>query len=284
VIAATQLRAGNAGSARGAASLVAEAIATTKTVLDTQARHQTEVRGEIVVRADSAFYSRTVIAACRRARVRFSVTVRIDAKIRRAIATIPHDAWVEIRYPQPVWDDEQHRFISRAHIAEVAYTAFEGTRDEMTARLIVRRVPDLNKTTIDAQGELFTVWRYHAAFTNSPFILVQAEAHHRGHAIIEQVFAELIDGPLAHLPSGRFTANNAWLACIAIAHNLTRTAGILAGRRHGTARAATIRRHLINIAGRVTRHARAVTLHLPEHWPWQHEWLRLFRTTHAPPG
>lgn len=284
VIAATQLRCGSAGSARGAASLVAEAIATTKAVLDTQAQDRTEVRGEIVVRADSAFYSRTVIAACRRARVRFSVTVRIDAKVRRAIATIADDAWVEIQYPQPVWDDEQQRFVSRAQIAEVAYTAFEGTRDEVTARLIVRRVPDLNKTTIAGQGELFTVWRYHAAFTDSPFVLVQAEAQHRGHAIIEQVFAELIDGPLAHLPSGRFTANNAWLACTAIAHNLTRAAGVLAGRRHSTARAATIRRHLINVAGRVARHARAVTIHLPEHWPWQHDWLQLFRCSHAPPA
>jgi len=284
VIAATQLRAGNAGSARGAPSLVAEAIATTKAVLQTQAHVQAEALGEIVLRADSAFYSRAVIAACRRARIRFSVTVRIDAKVRRAIATIPDDVWVEIQYPQPVWDDEQQRFVSRAHIAEVAYTAFEGTRDETTARLIVRRVPDLNKTTIDAQGELFTVWRYHAAFTDSPFVLVQAEAQHRGHAIIEQVFAELIDGPLAHLPSGRFNANNAWLACTAIAHNLTRAAGILAGRRHGTARAATLRRHLINVAGRIARHARTGTIHLPEHWPWQHEWLRLFRLTHAPPA
>jgi len=283
VIAATQLRAGGAGSARGAAWLVAEAITTTKAVLRAQADVSAEARGEIVVRADSAFYSRTVVAACRRARVRFSITVRIDAKVRRAIATIGDDAWTEIRYPQPVWDDEQQRFISRAQIAETAYTAFEGTRDEVSARLIVRRVPDLNTTTRNAQGELFTVWRYHAAFTDSPFILVQAEAQHRGHAVIEQVFAELIDGPLAHLPSGNFNANNAWLACTAIAHNLTRTAGVLAGRRHSTARAATIRRHLINIAGRIARHARAVTLHLPEHWPWQHEWLHLFHATHAPP-
>ncbi len=280
MIAATQLRAGNASSARGAARLVAEAIATTKAVL----AGQPAAGGEIVVRGDSAFYSRAVIAACRRAGVRFSVTIRVDAKVRKAIGTIPADAWTEIAYPQPIWDDEQQRFISRAQIAEVAYTAFAGTRDEVTARLIARRVPDLNKTGIDAQGELFTVWRYHAAFTDSPFILVQAEAQHRGHAVIEQVFAELIDGPLAHLPSGRFDANNAWLTCIAIAHNLTRAAATLAGPRYATARAATIRRHLINLAGRVARHARRITIHLPRHWPWQHEWLQLFRLAHAPPN
>jgi hypothetical protein len=280
VIAATQLRAGNAGSARGAASLVAEAVATTKTVLAAQA---TPVATEIVVRADSAFYAKKVIAACRRARVRFSVTIRVDKKVRAAIAVIPDDAWVEIEYPQPVWDDDQQRFVSRAQIAEITYTAFEGTRWAVTARLIVRRIPDLNTTSVNTQGELFVVWRYHAAFTDSPFVLVQAETHHRGHAVIEQVFAELIDGPLAHLPSGRFDANNAWLACIAIAHNLTRAAATLAGTGFATARSATIRRRLINVAGRIARHARRLALHLPAHWPWQYPWQRLWIAVHPPP-
>jgi hypothetical protein len=281
VIAATQLRAGNAGSARGAAALLAEAIATTKAVLATQ---PSSGIGEIVVRADSAFYSRKVIAACRRAGVRFSITMRVDAKARKAIEAIPDDAWVEIEYPHPVWDDEQQRFISRAQIAETTYTAFEDSRRHaVTARLIARRVPDLNKTQVDAQGDLFPLWRYHAAFTDSPFILTQAESHHRGHAIIEQVFAELIDGPLAHLPSGRFDANNAWLTCIAIAHNLTRAAATLAGPRYATARAATIRRHLVNLAGRIARHARGITIHLPQHWPWQHPWQQLWDAAHACP-
>jgi hypothetical protein len=280
MIAATQLRAGNAGSARGAAALVAEAIVTTKAVLATRSE---TMPGEVVLRADSAFYSRKVIGAARRAGVRFSVTIRVDKKVRRTIEAIADDAWVEIEYPHPVWDDEQHRFVSRAQIAETAYTAFEGTRDEVTGRLIVRRVPDLNKTTTDAQGELFPVWRYHAAFTDSPFVLVQAEEQHRGHAVIEQVFAELIDGPLAHLPSGVFNANNAWLTCIAIAHNLTRAAATLTGLAYATARPATVRRHLINLAGRIARHARAVTIHLPEHWPWQNPWQHLFTAAHAPP-
>jgi len=280
VIAATQLRAGNTSSARGAASLAAEAITTTKAVL---AAHSSPT-GEIVLRGDSAFYSRKVIAACRRGEVRFSLTVRIDKKVKRTIETIRDDAWVEIEYPQPIWDDEQQRFVSRAQIAETRYTAFEGTRDEVTARLIVRRIPDLTKTTVNDQGELFPVWRYHAAFTDSRFVLVQAEDHHRGHAVIEQVFAELIDGPLAHLPSGRFDANNAWLTLTAIAHNLTRAAATVAGHRYTTARGATVRRHLVTIAGRVARHARGITIHLPEHWPWQHAWQRLFTAVHAPPA
>jgi hypothetical protein len=76
---------------------------------------------------------------------------------------------------------------------------------------------------------MFTVYRYHAVFTDNPEPMLAAEATHRDHAIIEQVIAELKNGPLAHLPSGRFAANAAWLACAAIAHNLTRAAGALAG-------------------------------------------------------
>ena len=280
VIAATRLRSGNAASVRGAGSLVAEAIGTAKAVLAAKA---TEPAAVIVVRADSVFYARKVIGACRRARVRFSVAIRVDAKVRKAIEAIPDDAWVEIAYPQPIWDDEQQRWVSRAQIAETAYTAFEGTREQVTARLVVRRIPDLNTTVVDGQGELFPVWRYHAAFADSPFPLVQAEAQHRGHAVIEHVFAELIDGPLAHLPSGDFNANNAWLTCLAIAHNLTRAAASLTGLAYATARAATIRRQLINVAGRVAHHARTLTIHLPAQWPWQRPWLRLFATAHAPP-
>jgi hypothetical protein len=104
------------------------------------------VGGEIVLRADSAFYARKVIAAARRGGVRFSVTIRMDKKVLATIEAIPADAWVEIRYPHPIWDDDQQRFVSRAQIAETTYTALDKpARDAVTARLIVRRIPDLNK-------------------------------------------------------------------------------------------------------------------------------------------
>jgi hypothetical protein len=108
----------------------------------------------------------------------------------------------------------------------VEYTAFTSKKDQaITARLIVRRVKDLNRKASQGQDELFPIWRYHAVFTDSPFAALQAEEHHRDHARVEQVFADLADGPLAHLPSGSFPANAAWLACAAIAHNLLRAAG-----------------------------------------------------------
>jgi hypothetical protein len=119
--------------------------------------------------------------------------------------------------------------------------------------------------------------------TDSPFVLEQAESQHRGHAVIEQVNADLIDGPLAHLPSGRFAANSAWLACAAIAYNLTRAAGHLAAGRYATARTATIRTQLVNVAARLAHRARTIHLHLPEHWPWQQAWTNLFAAVHTTP-
>jgi hypothetical protein len=275
VVAATRLRAGNAGSARGAASLVAEAIGAAKACGGS---------GEVIVRMDSAFYSKKVIWTCRRNKVRFSVTARMDAKTQRAAQSIPEDQWVDIKYPQAIWDEQEGRWISDAQIAEVTFTAFEGTRYAITARLIVRRIKRINPTARKGQDELFATYRYHAVLTDSPFVLVQAEAQHRGHAVIEQVNADLINGPLAHLPSGDFHANSAWLACAAIAHNLTRAAGRLASPRYGKARAATIRTQIINVPARLAHRARTIHLHLPEHWPWQHAWETLFAAVRASPA
>ncbi|MFR9781061.1 IS1380 family transposase [Micromonospora sp. MS34] len=275
VVAATRLRSGNAGSARGAASMIAETITTARSCGAT---------GEIVVRADSAFYTKTVISTCRRRRVRFSVTARIDAKVRATCDSISDDQWIDIRYPQAVWDEDEQRWISDAQIAETIYTAFAGTRHQVTARLIVRRIRRDDPTQASGQEELLPAYRYHAVFTDSPFTLTQAEAQHRQHAVIEQVNADLIAGPLAHLPSGRFSANDAWLTCAGLAHNLTRAAGHLAAGTWTAARTTTIRTRIINVAARLAHRARAVHLHLPEHWPWQAAFDNLFTAVHPAPG
>jgi hypothetical protein len=276
VIAATRLRGGNANSARGAARFAAGAVATAR---------DTGCTGLIVVRADSAYYSAAFCGAVRRAGARFSVTVNTDRKVAAAIATIPEQAWTPIRYPRAIWDDQLGCWVSDAQIAEVEYTAFTSKPGQaITARLIVRRVRDLARHAPAGQDELFPAWRYHAVFTDSPFELIQAEEQHRDHAIIEQVFADQADGPLAHLPSGVFPANAAWLACAAIAHNLLRAAGSLASLAYAKARGATIRRDLIDVAARTARHGRGhITLHLPAGWHRQHQWMTLFTAACGPP-
>jgi hypothetical protein len=93
----------------------------------------------------------------------------------------------------------------------------------------------------------------------------------------EQVFADWTDGPLAHLPSGSFPANGAWLACAAISHNLLRAAGSLAGLACARARGATLRRDLIDVAARTARRGRGeITLHLPAGWHREQDWMSLF--------
>ena len=276
VIAATRLRGGTAHSARGAARFAAEAIGTARAI---------GCGGLVIVRADSAYYSAAFCGAVRRAGARFSVTVNTDPKIAAAIAAIPETAWTAIRYPRAIWDDQLRAWVSDAEVAETEYTAFTSKKGQaITARLIVRRVRDRNKQAAAGQDELFPAWRYHAVFTDSPFELIQAEGQHRDHAIVEQVFADWSDGPLAHLPSGFFPANAAWLTCAAIAHNLLRAAGALASLAYGKARGASIRRDLIDVAARTARHGRGhITLHLPEGWHREHEWMTLFAAACGPP-
>ena len=166
MIAATRLRKGSTNSARGAARFVADALATATAAGAT---------GVLVVRADSAFYGWEVIAAATRRGARFSVTARLNRAVPSAIAAIDDDAWTPIHYPNAIYDEDQARWISDAEVAEIGFTAFTSRRkaQHVTARLIVRRVPDLNPAN---QAELFTVYRYHAVFTNSPV----ADAGRRG--------------------------------------------------------------------------------------------------------
>jgi hypothetical protein len=275
VLVGTRLRGGTANSARGAESFVAEAITTA---------HAAGATGLLIARMDSAFYGGAPIAACRRAGVRFSVTARMDRKITKAIAAIPENAWTPIRYPNAIFDEDEQRWISDAEVAEIVYTAFTSKKKyRVTARLIVRRVRRLAPPT---QGELLPAWRHHAIFTDSPLPMLAAETDHRDHAIIEQVIADLVDGPLAHLPSGDFPANAAWLTCAGIEHNLRRAAATLASRRHGKARGATVRRELITVPARLAHRGRdQLILHLPQDWPWRDGFEGVFDATHrAPPA
>jgi hypothetical protein len=268
VIAGMRLRAGKTGSGKGAGRMIAQAIVTARAAGAT---------GKILVRGDSAYGNRAVVRACGRGRAEFSLVMTKNRAIQRAIASIPDTAWTPVRYPGAVQDPETGAWISDAEVAEVTYTAFAATKDRTTARLIVRRVKDARYP--DGSGALFPVWRYHPFFTNSTLPTAQADIVHRRHAIIETVFADLIDGPLAHLPSGHFGANSAWALCAAIAHNLLHAAGTLAGQPHAVARGATLRRRLVTVPARLARPARAPVLHLPSHWPWAPGWLQLWDHT-----
>ena len=242
--------------------------------------------GLITVRADSAYFNHKMTSVARRAGARFSITARLNSSVTKAISTIGDTTWTPICYPHAVWDPEDNRWVSDAEVAEVGFTAFTSLskKHHVQARLIVRRVKRLNNTNTGIeQTGLFPVYRYHAVFTDSPLPMLEAEKSHRAHAIIEQINADLKSGPLAHLPSGDFSANGAWLACAAMAFNLTRATGALASIFHAKARTGTIRDQLINVPARIARSGRRLILHLPRDWPWENAWQRLFDEVNRPP-
>ena len=248
------------------------------------------VTGQVLLRADSAFYGSPTIGAVVRAGARVSVTVRMDPKVKAAIASIAEQAWTAIEFTDAVYDEQSGRWISRAEVAEVPFTAFSTRKpaEQVAGRLVVRRIADLNRPANPDQATLFELWRFHAFFTTSdPADLntVAADKTHRAHAIIEQINADLKNAAVAHLPSGKFTANAAWLVLAVIAFNLTRAAATMTGEPTlAKSTTATIRRKLVTVPARVASSARRITLHLPEGWPWHEAWTRLFNRVADPPG
>jgi len=153
VIAGARLRAGKTNSGKGAARMIAQAIATARAA---------GVTGQILVRGDAAYGNSTVVAACRRAGAQFSLVLTKSATVAAAIESISDDAWTPVTYPGAVRDTDTGGWISDAEVAETVYTAFGSTDRPVTARLIVRRVKDAR-----FPDALFPVWRYNPFFTDT---------------------------------------------------------------------------------------------------------------------
>jgi hypothetical protein len=216
--------------------------------------------GVKLLRADSGFWNTRVFARLERAGWQYSIGVRMIKTVRAAVEAIDEDAWQRIDYP----DDGE---------AQIAETSYGGRR------LIVRRT-----RLIGPQAELWPDWRYFAFITNRDEDIALVEAEHREHAVVEQVIADLKDQALAHFPSGHFNANGAWTVLAALAHNLLRWTQLL-GLPDTTVRAArTLRRRLLSIPGRLTRHGRAWTLHLPARWPWHGDYISALNRIRALPA
>ena len=278
VIIGQRLRRGACGSPRGAAKLISDALACVKRLPGSKG-------ARVLFRADSAFYGYACLAAAITAGAAVSVTARMDKAVKRAIASIGDDVWEAIEYTNAIYDEDTKTWVSTAEVAEVPFTAFTSRKksERVTGRLVVRRIPDLNTRAGDGQATLFDTWRFHAFFTTSDLNTVTADKTHRGHAVIEQVNANLKSSALAHLPSGVFTANAAWLVLAVMAFNLTRAAATITGPTLAKARTATIRRKLIMVPARIATSARRLTLHLPKDWPWEADWTVLYARVCGPP-
>jgi hypothetical protein len=246
-----RLRKGSANTQKGILRFTEELIARVERAGATAVK---------LLRADSGFWNTKVFERLEKAGWQYSIGVRMIKTVRTAVEAIDEAAWQSIDYP----DDGE------AQIAETVYC---------DRRLIVRRT-----RLIGAQAELWPDWRHFCFITNRDEDIALVEAEHREHAVIEQVIADLKDQALAHLPSGHFNANGAWTVLAALAHNLLRWTQLL-GLPDTTVRAArTLRRRLLSIPGRLTRHARGWTLHLPVRWPWQGDYISALNTIRALPA
>lgn len=251
-----RFRKGSANTGRGAQRFVRETLGRVR---------RAGASGPITLRADSGFWSKKVIAACRDHDVRYSITVNRQQPVMAAIDAIAEDAWVDIDYTAG----------GDAQVAECPYG--DGHR------LVVRR------TRIrGAQPALFDTWRHHAFITDRPASTVEADEHHRAHAVVELAIRDLKEGAgLNHCPSGVFQANAAWALFATVAHNLMRWAVTLGAGEPGPRVAKTMRRRLFAVAGRITTSGRTRTLHLPTRWPWAEQFtgiLEQLRALPAPSG
>lgn len=246
-----RLRKGSANTARGMLRFCEELIARVD---------RAGATGPKLLRADSGFWAKKTFDRLHRAGWKFSIGVRLQPHVVKAIAQIEESAWVTLAdYPEP-------------GIAQIAETVLSGRR------LVVRRV-----RSEAAQFELLPAWMHHAFATNRTEPLGVVEAEHRQHAVIELAIRDLKDQALAHFPSGRYSANSAWTVIAALAHNLQRWTHLLAlpGQTIRTAR--TLRRRLLTIPGRLTRSARTTTLRMPARWPWAHDFLAALARLRALP-
>nr|WP_148283945.1 IS1380 family transposase [Luteimicrobium xylanilyticum] len=275
VVAECSLRRGSTRSGKGADWHIKRALTTLRAV--TGANQRAWVRG------DSAFATAKNVHTAIKAGAWFSFTIPAWPTVNKAISQIPDDSWTPIQYPNAIWDDEAQQWVSQAEVAETDFVAFvsKKTDQQVACRLVVRRVKRLGEAPSTDQGELFTVYRHHAFITNTTLSAVQADSFHRSHAIVEQVIAELKAGPLAHLPSGKFAANAAWLACAVMAFNISRAAAVAAGT--GKARMATVLRQIIATPARLATTGRRLIMHLPTRWPWAQAWTNLWDTAIGPP-
>jgi Transposase DDE domain group 1 len=234
-------------------------------------------RGPILVRSDAAGATHGFVEAIVAARHLFSVGFDCDARVRAAILATPERAW------QPALDvDGRPR--DGAWVCELTLDLAAAGWPAGT-RAICRRerphpgaIPKMTFT--DAAGHRFQVF-----ITNQPDPDIRVlEARHRAHARVEDRIRTAKATGLRNLPFGEFAANHVWLALSAIAQTLVCWAQVLL--LDGELRVAepkTLRYRLWHAAGRITRHARRLVLHLPATWPWAAHLVRAFARLRALP-
>lgn len=232
--------------------------------------------GPMLARSDSAGASHALAEACRETGVRFSFGYAMDARVREAILALGERAW-----RPAITDDGRPR--EGAWVTEL--TSRVGLDAwPPGARLIVRRErphPGAQLSFTDVDGHRFQCFITDQQGTD----LAVLEARHRAHAIVEDRVRALKSMGLSNLPFSAFAPNQTWLEAALIAHDLTAwTQLLLFDGEHAVCEPKRLRYRLLHVAGKLTRHARQLTLHLPADWPWSGAIARAFKRLAALPA
>jgi hypothetical protein len=236
----------------------------------------TALEGPILARSDSAGASHALADACRETGVRFSFGYAMDERVRAAILALGERSW-----RPAINSDGQPR--EGAWVAELTgHVSLDAWPEG--SRLIVRRErphPGAQLSFTDVGGH-----RFQCFITDQPGRdLAALEARHRAHAIVEDRVRELKSTGISNLPFSAFAANQAWLEAALVAHDLTVwTQQLLFDGEHAVCEPKRLRYRLLHVAGRLTRHARQLTLHLPADWPWAAAVARAFKRLAALPA
>lgn len=226
---------------------------------------------EVTIRMDSGFWSLKLIKTIIGLGCRYSVTVKMNPRIHRAIGAIAEGSWTPITYPD-------------GGIGEVASCVYQmvgrSHHEPETTRLVIRRT-----RRTGTQDPLFWVWDYHAFVTNLDTNDVTVDAFHRRHAVVELVIRDLKHGAGAiHMPSGSFNANATWLMATVMAHNLVRWTQILGNPDSDTTvTLPTFRTRIVSIPGRIVNRSGNTVLRLPKRWPFQEQFATIITNITALP-
>ena len=272
------LRPGNAGSNTAAdkVCVVAEALrqipaerVAVATAADAAEQHR------IVVRCDSAGATHGLLDSCRELGLRFSVGFAIDAGLRESVLALKPWRWR--RALSAAGEPREGAWVAEIPAAQMPAGWPAGSR------LIVRKErphPGAQLSFTDSDGH-----RFQLVLTDQQGDARILERDHRARGDAENRVRNAKACGLRNLPFHAYADNQVWLELVLCAADLIAwTQALLLDGALATAEPKTLRYRILHVAGRLTRHGRRQTLHLPAAWPWRDQILAAARRLDALPA
>src|SRR5712691_1387971 len=227
----------------------------------------------LLVRADSGGATHAFLDHVASLGLRFSVGFDLTEPVRDAFLALPEKAW------QPALSQAGEQ----REGAAVAELSLNLSRWPVGARAICRRErphPGAQLSFTDDNG-----YRFQVFITNQQGgRIARLEQLHRQHAVVEDRIRCGKDTGLRNLPFQKFQPNAAWLELALCGQDLLAwTQRLLLTGELARCEPKRLRYRLFHVAGRLTRHARRLRLHLPRGWAWGEALLKAFTRLRALP-